>query len=135
MKKNLLILFIPFVVLSGCSVGEGDLNLLCKSKHKKSLGVLGKIIETSEDSVLTFNFKNKRMYRPEFGDYLSSPCEVWTKDLIICQKNEDKNSVSYGQELRIDRTTGQFSYWTPFMNGNYVDNDMYTGVCEVGKGL
>ena len=96
---------------------------------------VSKTIETSEDSVLTFTFKNKRMYRPEFGDNLSSPCEVWTKDLIICQKDNDKNSVSYGQELRIDRTTGQFSYWTPFMNGNYMDNDLFTGICEVGKRL
>jgi len=65
------------------------------------------------------------MYRPEDGQYISPKCSVWTMEIIVCQNVEDEKSALYVEVLKLDQSTGEVTYYMPFKNGSYRNNDLY----------
>ena len=123
------------LLLSGCGFDTGNLDLLCKGITTRTINNNGKVSTSTKEELVSLHFKDKKMYRLDDEKFISKTCEVWTRELIVCQRNEDGNSPMFGAELRVDRTTGEYLYYLPFKNGSYRDDEITKGVCEVGKKL
>jgi len=133
--KQPLSLIALILFLSSCSFDDENLDLLCRGKHTETVISNGKSSTLIKDEIWSLHFKNKKMYRPEDSQYISPKCPVWNKEFILCQKIEDEKSALNGEELKLDRGTGEVTYYMPFKNGAYQSNDLYRGTCEASKKL
>lgn len=132
--KKLLILTPLISTLISCSYFENDLTLLCKgtlhiTQNKFVNGEKGDVItDTVEKNYeKVFKFENK-----SYGVY---KCE-WSKEIIRCRRQDDKDGVKIDNYLRVDRLTGNTvtldEMWSKSTKTYYVDD--FQGVCEKSKG-